>query len=96
MDRTEKLTHQGFWLDGFEGMWIGGQVLVGGVWIEGVWIRSVWIGLRNSLTMGRIGTEKWKGNSPWVGSGLRNGKETHRGSAFGASRIVGGAVRSAL
>ena len=50
VDQTEKLTHRGFWLDGFEGMWIGGQVLVGGVWI----------GLRNSLTVGRIGTEKWK------------------------------------
>ena len=36
VDRTEKLTHHGFWLDGFEGMWIGGQVLVGGVWIGGV------------------------------------------------------------
>ena len=55
VDRTEKLTHHGFWLDGFEGMWIGGQVLVGGVWVG-----SVWIGLRNSLTVGRIETEKWK------------------------------------
>ena len=52
VDRTEKLTHCGFWLDGFEGMWIGGQVLVGGVWIGGVWVGSVWIGLRNSLTVG--------------------------------------------
>ena len=60
VDRTEKLTHHGFWLDGFEGMWIGGQVLVGGVWIGGVWVGSVWIGLRNSLTVGRIETEKWK------------------------------------
>ena len=63
VDQTEKLTHRGFWLDRFEGMWIGGQVLVGGVWIGGVWIGSVWIELRNSLTVGRIGTEKWKGNS---------------------------------
>ena len=59
VDRTEKLTHRGFWLDGFEGMWIGGQVLIGGVWI-GVGIGSVWIGLRNSLTVGRIEIEKWK------------------------------------
>ena len=59
VDRTEKLIHRGFWLDGFEGMWIGGQVLIGGVWI-GVWIGSVWIGLRNSLTVGRIEIEKWK------------------------------------
>ena len=66
VDQTEKLTHRGFWLDRFEGMWIGGQVLVGGVWIGGVWIGSVWIELRNSLTLGRIGTEKWKGNSSWV------------------------------
>ena len=85
VDWTEKLIHRGFWLDGFEGMWIGGQVLVGGLWI----------GLRNSLTMGQIGTEKWKGNSPWVRSGLRNGKETHCGSTFGTRQTVGGAVRSA-
>ena len=45
--------------------------------------------------MGWIGIEKWKGNSPWVGSGLRNGKETHRGSTFGTRRTVGGAVRNA-
>ena len=77
-------------------MWIGGQVLVGGVWIGGVWIWSVWIGLRNSLTVGQIGTKKWKGNSSWVGSGLRNGKETHCGSAFGTHRTMGGAVMSAL
>ena len=56
VDWTEKLIHCGFWLDGFEGMWIRGRVLV----------RGVWIGLRNSLTVGRIGIEKWKGNSPWV------------------------------
>ena len=55
VDRTEKLTHRGFWLDGFEGMWIEGQVLV-----RGVWIGSVWIGLRNSLTVGQIGIEKRK------------------------------------
>ena len=64
--------------------------------VGGVRIESVWIELRNSLIVGRIGTEKWKGNSLWVGLGLRNGKETHRGSVFGASRIVGGAVRSPL
>ena len=69
--------------------------MVGGMWIKGVWIGSVWIGLRNSLTVGRIGIEKWKGNSPWIKSGLRNGKETHCGSAFGARQTVGGAVRSA-
>ena len=34
-------------------------------------------------------------HSLWVESGLRNGKQTHRGSAFGAHRTVGGAVRSA-
>ena len=34
-------------------------------------------------------------HSPWVESGLRNGKETHRGSGFGARRTVGGVVRSA-
>ena len=33
-------------------------------------------------------------HSSWVGSGLRNGKETHRGFAFCARRSVGGAVRS--
>ena len=33
-------------------------------------------------------------HSSWVGSGLRNGKETHRGFAFCARRTVGGAVRS--
>ena len=69
--------------------------MVGGMWIKGVWIGSVWIGLRNSLTVGRFGIEKWKGNSPWIGSGLRNGKETHCGSAFGTRRTVGGAVRNA-
>ena len=91
VDRTEKLTHRGFWLDGFEGMWIEGQVLVGGVWIE-----AVWIGLRNSLTVGRIGTEKWKGNSSWVELRLRSGKETHCGFAFCTRRTMGGAMRSAL
>ena len=34
-------------------------------------------------------------HSSWVGSGLRNGKETHRGTAFDTHRTVGGAVRSA-
>ena len=37
----------------------------------------------------------WETHSPWVGSRLRNIKETHRGSAFSACRTVGGAMRSA-
>ena len=37
----------------------------------------------------------WESHSSWVGSRLRNGKETHRGSVFSACRTVGGAVRNA-